>query len=215
MSPSILLPCLFLQGGGVLVLELWLICNYGGLGGFWTVYLPPLRWFISVTSVLIKSRFFKYHRSDQTSYLYNTFWYREGSMHWAEISFTKLVANSFPLWAYSYVRLVSLQLRTAWAYSYVRRELTATYSYVQPVSLQRRKARAFTYVQLVSLQQCKARAFTYIQLVSLQRCKARAYSYVRTMYSLWSYSDVNCGLSATYKLRTAPNSNIICVLNSK
>ena len=51
------------------------------------------------------------------------------------------------VWAYSYVRLVSSQLRTAWAYSYVRREITATYSYVQPVSLQRRKARAFSYVQ--------------------------------------------------------------------
>ena len=32
------------------------------------------------------------------------------------------------LWAYSYVRLVSLQLRTAWAYSYVKRGISPTYS---------------------------------------------------------------------------------------
>ena len=52
------------------------------------------------------------------------------------------------VWAYSYVQLVSLQLRTAWAYIYAQRELTATYSYVQLVSLQLRTAWAYSYVQL-------------------------------------------------------------------
>ena len=64
-----------------------------GTGVFLT---RPLRLFISFTSVLIESWLFKDHSSDPTSYLSNTFWYREGSMHWMGISFTKALEKYFP-----------------------------------------------------------------------------------------------------------------------